>query len=244
MAEKLMRLMGTQYITDDHAGKLTDTLEKLTEVDLSGCKFTPAACSVLKKFYPVVSMCDSGNSTRNSILVHNNKAVRCNEPEMKLLPTDVKTPEDALALFRGIDRTRVYKLDTENCRTNKSKAFIIAFLMKFPEVQVDLGFYAKDIFSTVRREWLLYAEHHDAYWRVEGSAIVKIDCVEGKMQDLDGREINEDIYVHEFVVLPYEFGTMDVTEHSEFKAAWMSALKVIMKVETSKKHMIDYIDFA
>lgn len=241
--EKLKDILGTKYLTIDYVGKFQQVLESRSELDLADCKLNPACEVIMRKFYGKVKFINSSNEVLNDILVHNQKAVEDRTCLNAIsLPIAVNSQDEILQFFHDIDKTRIYSL--ENCKVNRLKCLSLAILltMKFPEVVIDMREFAKDLYQSVRIDWLPCRELHDKYTEVIGMAVIEREVVNGKVFIPGEGLIDEELFVYTHNALPSLFGTTKLARNPEFKEVWDSALQNLVSSLDSIKTMKDYIE--
>lgn len=245
---KLSDLMGTKYITNEHAAQLRKVLSEQTEVDLAGCKFMPLAERCLREFYKTVKFCNSQNRELNTVLQHNMEAVLEQKPTTVPIEAVITGPGDIRNIIASLDESVIYDLSNMSKQSEditlpgKVRSVAILAIMKKPNIMIDLDTYARTIFTAVRTDWLKTWEPHDAYWELEGASLVKREVKEGLVYKPGVGQLAEKVYVKNFMVLPYEFGTEDVFGSPEFKIVRDTALNILRKPPEKKKTMKDFIE--
>lgn len=240
----LKDLMGTRYITVDHVSKMIHVLESVDEVDMAYCRLTPNAEYVLTRFYSKVNFINSENSLCNGILQHNMKAARMEKISTVPLPDTIKSQEALLDTLRNFDMLPVYSLEDTKLVRRVKYAWAAVISMKYPEVKLDLGAEAREMFEQVRDNWLKVRQSHKSYWCVDRASICRIDVIDGKVCTLDNHVLAEDLFVQNYVCLPLEFGTKVVWEDPEYEYVIANALRIIQNfgTEVKIKTMKDFIE--
>lgn len=242
---KVKDLMGTRYIADYLAAEFTKILETYDAIDLADCKLMEKAGKLLRMHYADTDMINSSDPRLNAILQYNMQAARAEPVESVALPVDdICSEEELMNFYKTFDRSKVYALP-KKCRSFvKGKALITAMIMQFPDVKYDISSNAKDIFELVRTDWLKAADMYDCekYWIVEEGAIYPITCENNFVTLNDGREIERRLFVENFVVLPYAFGTERVITDPVFRRIWDKLIAIIIKPGSKRKTMKDFIE--
>lgn len=237
---QLKELMNTAYIIDDMCNKLTGVLDTVDELDLAGCKFGVAAEQTLRRYYGKVEFSNSKNAYLDEILKHNNKAVKV-EDDSILLDANLSDVNSILEYLKTFDRTKKYNLNFGYSIPKKVLALVIIIVLRFPEVEIDVGSSMQAILKIVRSQWLPYAKSHDEYWQCIGMGLIRVSCKDGIVTDAYGKQIREEEFVKGYVSVPYEFGTKLLWNDPEYEGVQAKALSIISQQVEVKKKMIDYI---
>lgn len=241
--EKLYELMGTKYICDWHVGKLQEVLSTHKEIDLWLCKFTNYSEKVLRDFYGKCKFINSRDKRLNNILEANEKVVtyKCTMEKIPI-PIDFNSQDEILHFVKNANTSVIYTM--ENYIKNRSKCISLAIIltMRRPEVIIDLGIYATDVFKQVRIDWLKYFSTQSEYCEVIGTTIVRRIVKDGKVYIAGVGWVDELIYINKFIVLPAIFGSENITKNSEFKEVWDNAVMNLFSSIEEEKKMKDYIE--
>lgn len=242
--ERLRDLMGTQFMTVAHTSQLSEVLSKASgPLDLRNCKFTPPAYEVLRQYFGKIEFHDTYNPEINKILEHNNVA-HTKVVESEPLNIDFETFEEFLGIYKNIDIHKVYNLSNmKDANTLKCRSAAVLFMLHKPAVMFDLQEKAINIFEYVRDSWLkTRSRNYDAYWEVDGMSIWKRDVKDGEVYIPGVGTISEETYVREYLVLPYEFGTVDLYGEPDFKLVWDTALSTLIPKKREKLTIKKFIE--
>lgn len=252
MTAKLQELMGTRYMTGDHASKLRKLLDEIatgtsniTEVDLANVKFMPGAVAVLRSFYGKVAFCNSEDAKLDWILKHNGR-VPATPPLDASNSIDIPnnlSMEEVFDFFSNIDPSKVYTLKNASHSAIRAIALAILTIMKRPDVVVDLDDKVNRVFKQVRLDWTKVKQPHDSYYATMGVAITKCDRLpDGKFQMPGEAPLPEDVFVRTYTCIPAEFGNVKGLEKTdEFRDVWEVALETLQMTPVAKTLKV-YLD--
>ena len=237
--EKLYELMGTKYICDWHVGQLQQVLQKHKEIDLWLCKFTNYSEKVLRDFYGKCKFINSGDEKLNNILEANEKiaSYKCDIEKIPL-PVHFNNQDDIIHFVKNPNTEVIYTMDNYTNNRIKCVSLAIILSMRRPDVVIDLGFYAADVFKQVRIDWLKYFSEQPEYYEVIGTTIVRRVVKNKKVYVAGAGWIDEPIYVNKFLTLPSAFGSKNTTK----RPVWDNAVLNLFNYVEEEKKMKDYIE--
>ena len=253
---KLSELIKTRFLLSCHSLKIDKKLTEIPDgetVDLANVKMGPDVERILRKHYGRLNMVNTTDSELNDLLQHNCKLAR-GIPDIPAVTFDTSvTSQDELleyvASFKEeSNRSQTFRvgpkvptLNPDPSEITKSVSLAIIIIMKFPDINIDLGNYAADLFREVRKNWI-YLKHHDKYAEVVGQAVVYRDVVNGKVHIPGIGDVSEDIYVDKYSCIPAEFGSQKLYGDEEFKGVWRSALDKVLYVKEKPASMKDHLE--
>ena len=241
--KKLKDILDTKYIYDDFTGDLDKVCRTEKELDLAGCKFTPSAEAVLKKYYGSVRFINSEDPELNKLLVHNNIAKISHMKDPQLLKLNTNNASDLIRLLQGLDRQGNYIIDFDSIGQAKRIATETIITMMFPEITIDVSIDLKDIFDFSRREWLKCNKHHDEYWYVDCQSLIEVTVrPDGKVHTVDGKTLKESAFLRMYNAMPKDFGTKVIAKDEEYSGIFRACLKILDTKRETEKHMIDFLE--
>ena len=242
--------LGTRYVLKSYLVQFRkifdDWLAKdaNTVFDLCDCRLSLQATVALNDYYGKANIINSKNETLNIYLTENcrKKRTTVQVQKIQLYPEDYsveKLSEYISKLATGvIYEARVdYRVDIE-CQM----AFLCLLILTRPEIMVDVGYVCTSICEYIRDVWLYKAEHHDAYWEVDGNNLIRRDVVDGYVNVPYRNELSEDMYRETFKCFPIEFGSEYLYETKEWEGVVDKCLKVLQRKVQRPNLIKDFIE--
>ncbi|MBQ2885909.1 MAG: hypothetical protein IJE43_19460 [Alphaproteobacteria bacterium] len=240
--EKLKELLGTKYVYNDYVLDLTRILDNVKEIDLADCKFGPNAVEVLRKYYGRVLFVNSTDPNLNQILLHNNGIKVADTRELESLSLDFNSVDELLALLKSLDSKGAYQIKQSSISQPKRIATITLMTLLMPSITLDIGLDVKDVFSFARTEWLKTNKHHDEYWLVSGTSLLKVKVENNTVRLLDGSLMKESNFVKNHMAMPVEFGTEVLIKDEEFNLIFTKCLQVLDARHEAEHRMLDFLE--
>lgn len=243
--KKLKDLLNTRYVYNSYLTKLDQVLREIAEnereLDLAECNFTPQAVGVIRHYYGKIYFVNSADARLNQLLLANNGCLTAKMDNPQLLKFDFKNVEEFKQLLMSLDKTGNYVLAPGRDITIIATATII--IMMYPNLMLDVDNRIGEIFKFARNEWLKCNEHHDAYWLVDNTGLVKLPVDEnGYVKLIDKRLVKESVLVKLYNVMPIDFGTRVIIKDDEFRPIFQNALRVLDTKHEPERRMLDFLE--
>ena len=249
MTVNVAKELGTRYVLKSYLGQFRkvfdDWIAKDPNVtfDLCDCRLTLQAASALFAYYGKANFVNSKNETLNMYLQENCRRARVPKiDKVDLMPKDY-TVETLSEYINSLSESTVYVVHVDyRTEINTQMAFVVLLILTRPEVTIDIGNVARSIREFVEDAWMYKAEHHDAYWEVDGSNLIRRDVVDGYVSAPYRNELSEDMFRETAKCLPIEFGTEYLYETKEWEGVVDKCLKTLQKKVQRPNLIKDFIE--
>lgn len=225
-----------------------DTGNKIT-VDIKFCKFNPDNHSLIVNYCDYINFIDSDNTIINDMLVHNSRVssmLKLQESgDILIEPIPSRyTMKEAFDYIANLDKSKIYRIKGYNELNGiiADPSILIAMCINYlyPTVSVDISAQCSRYFQIFRNYWSKDAKiiNRDSYHLLWQNNILKINSFK---KDSRGRNvfyipgtgnITEDVLAKNFDIIPYEFGTKDVSKDVELNGIYVKIAKDIQNICT------------
>ncbi len=194
-AVKLADLMGTRYIIDDFARKVTLVLNKQMEssnyvVDLAKCKFGPKSADVINNNMGKFKFINSTDAELDRLCKENHEIVLAEKEVYPILEVPAEFYHDELKEWVVGTPTGKYTIKLDLSNYSQELATVL-FIMARPDCELDITSCIYDIFNIIK--------NHVDFDEVEDVLLLESPyCRKCKYSDVAG---TNNVYI------PYDIGT-------------------------------------
>jgi len=239
--------LGTRYACDWLASDICQVLDKYVgeEIDIGDMGFTPQAYKCIIRYSSLIKFRNLKNPELDAVLQHNREAKKLLEmdegQEVETLQVEFENLQGIVKYIQGLQKGA--RLSIPNITKTQVAFNICHLIVAFrPDVLLDFGSELAKYFQEVRRMWLPYAGHWDAYWQVVDCTLVRREVRDGMVQVSTVESISEEEYRCRFTVLPCAFGQSgQIVDNAEFKRLFDSAVDYLNSVCRPTKRMYNFL---